>query len=411
MVALVDSVTEKEGATLPSTISYSDKTDPIKQRNSQYSDFFRAPQIIGTFLRNAFFLPLYKKEIDHDLELDQQLSIKIAHALKNSHAVDSKELHTIQQHFSIRDVAVQIEGPIPRTFTVRLFESKIPINDKKLRIILFSFNGNTEKQKDTQPRRWEPLSIRDLSEGPLHVLKALKACGIRVDSLVTSSLGNVTLDGLKYHSKALADQAIIPSTLVINRGLTSVKKVAYQLYPWPLSYLLYAAARWSTWDADPEQEILNFLKNEPVSERQKRKIVIIEALKDFYFSNKGGFDHNFHKKIAQLSISVFRASFYPFPFHVRSHHALSLNHLVCNLVTQVPINTTSLSLGMNEKMSSVIARDIFLSGAEEYHTCFYICGNDASLDKGAVREALPLLSAFIEEGDKMAQQNDRKQVA
>src|SRR5262249_31782670 len=153
----------------------------------------------------------------------------------------------------IRDIDVQIEGPIVRIFTVRLFESRMPIEGKKLRVILFSFNGNAERDGDvhSHQRTWNPLRIEEISRSPLDVLQALRASEIRIDSLVTTSLGNIALDGLKYFPSKLSAPDILPPTLIINRGLTSVKKVANQLYPFPLNYILYGAARLCGWNANP----------------------------------------------------------------------------------------------------------------------------------------------------------------
>lgn len=293
-----------------------------------------------------------------------------------------------------------IEGKTFRTFKVRLFESKMLIHEKKLRIILFSFNVNTEAlTKGGDLQRWNPLSIRDLSDGPLSVLRALKETGIKVDSLVTASLGNVTFDGFRHfpHSK---EASTIPSTIVINRGMTSTRKVAAQLYSKPLNYVLLAIAKWSRWDADPELGLLNVLK---MNGEVKREVVIIEALKDYYFAygDKGGFDFDLHEKIKQLGVAVFRASFFSYPFQIRSHHSLSLKHLKNNSATEVLANTIPLSFQSEEKMSSTIAREIFHKGEEEFHTCFYVAGNDATLDTGGIRDIMPLLTAFIEEGQKL----------
>ncbi len=393
---------------IPSSISYREEVDPIEQKVSRCAQFFRSPlQKIGAILRNAFFLPLYKKNISLEIKLNQQLARDVVQTLKTPKTVCSEELNLVRQCFSIRDVTLHLEGSTGlRVFTVRLFESKMPINGKKLRIILFSFNGNTEAVKGGATRRWEPLTLRALSENPLCILKAFHAFGIRVDSLAATSLGTVALEGLKYLSTKLADRAAIPTTLVVNRGLASVEKVAHQLYPFPLSYLLHAAAKFSGWDANPEHALLNFLEQGGEEEKQRRKVIIIEALNDCYFSGAGSFESNIHTRIEKLGIPVFRASFYPFPFQVRAHHALSLDHLVHNSATKVLSNTVPLSLGMYAKMSSILAKDIFYKGNGTEHTCFYICGRDDTLDVGAVREIIPLLSAFIETGQEMEQNNN-----
>ena len=155
---------------------------------------------------------------------------------------------------------------------------------------------------------------------------------------------------------------------------------------------------------------MSFLERNPQrSDGSPREVVIIEAQKDVYFSGKGAFEATIHEKIAQFGVSVFRSSFWPYPFHSRAHHALTLNHLENNSETKVLANTRSFFLlNPDEKMSSAIARNVFFKSDEEWHTCFCIGGADSTRDTGTVREVMPLLSAFIEEGESRAQGNQRQ---
>jgi hypothetical protein len=84
---------------------------------------------------------------------------------------------------------------------------------------------------------------------------------------------------------------------------------------------------------------------------------------------------------------------------------------VLNSVTEVHKNTIPLSIeeGNEEKLAAVLARDIFLSGPDEWHNCFYVGGNDATLDVGTAREVVPLLSEIIEEGERMGRRHDDAQ--
>ena len=354
---------------------------------------------VGTAIRNTFYLPWYKKPVPSCLEKDQQLAQKMMHLFNIMHMVSNPGLKIAKEFFFIRDIEVVVEGKMVRTFTVRLFESKMPVNEKKLRVVLFCFNGNTQKKEKWRATHhtWDPLTMKELSDGPLCVLRALKECGIKVDSLVTASLGNVTFDGLR-HFPVSKGASIIPPTIVINRGMTSVRKIANQIYSAPMSDVLYYVAKFWGWDANPEQGLLDFLKRE---NEAKREIVIIEAMKDYYFSDQGGFDTDYHNKIIALSAKVFRANFYPFPFQIRAHHSLSLDHLENNDHTKITANTIPFKFPENEKVSSMIAREIFHKGEGEFHTCFYVAGNDATLDIGAVRDVIPLLAAFVEEGQKL----------
>lgn len=357
-------------------------------------NYFSPLQTIGLFLRNALYLPWFSKKVDPDYILNQRLSQKIAESLMTSAIFPTNEYDPIKHAFFMRDIEITIEGPISQIFTIRLFESKEAIGGKKLRMILFSFNENEEGERGQIQRKWNPLTIQALSKSPILILKALKEVGISVDSLVTTSLGNVILQGLNQEE----DFKILPSTLIMNRGFTSTKKVSFQLFSFPLNYLLYGAALLTGWNADPEKELISFLIRESQSSQpfQERKVIILEARKDFYFSQQGRFDLDTHTKIAALGHKVFRGNFFTFPFQARAHHALSLDHLVNNSVTDT-LADSAITLSQEEKVSSAIARDVLLSGDGEYHTCFYICGNDGTLDIGTVRDAIPLLSAYIKE--------------
>ena len=380
-------------STFPASITSNgvDNTEPLSYVTSLCPS-------LGTALRDAFYLPWYKKPVASCLKLDQKLAQKAMQMLQTMHALSNPGLKLAAAHFSVRDMPVYIEGKTFLTFNLRLFESTTPISGRSLRVVLFSFNANTQATTiASRPRRWDPITMKELSDGPLSVLRALRENGIKVDSLVTASLGNVTFDGLK-HFPTTKEVSFIPSTIVVNRGMTSVRKIADRLYPVPANYFLYYLAKFCGWDANPEQELLNFLKRK---DGKKRVVIIIEAMMDYYFADKGRFDLDYHKKIIGLGAAVFRANFFPFPFQVRSHHSLSLEYLENNDVTEVVADTISLHFTEGDKMSSVIAREVFLKGKEKFHTCFYVAGNDATLDIGGIRDVVPLLAAFVEEGRKL----------
>lgn len=344
---------------------------------------------LGRKLRDWFYLPLNKK-VDQERQLNQRLAERISDVLKNQ-GFFSKKIESIKEYFNIKDVEVSLEDPyLVKTFKVRVFESKKTVRDKNLRIILFTFNGNTQSnvEKKSSERSWDPLSIEELSQTPLRVMQAFQKAGVCIDSLMTHSLGNVALDSMENISSES-----IPKTLVINRGFTSTKKVGNQICPFPLNYILYGMARLCGWTTDPESGLLKFLAKDDGS--FQRKIVIIEALKDFYLSEKGALDPFYHDKISKFGASVFRAKYWPYPFHSRSHHALSLNHLVNNSQTQVLANSPFFTVKENEKMSTSVARNIFLNDQDDCHTCFCIGGADSTIEVGTVREVIPLLSAFI----------------
>lgn len=353
---------------------------------------------LGRKLRNTFYMPLNNK-IDLDRKYDQIVAAEKSSILKSKENSDKKI--KLIDYFNIYDRDIEIpseDSKLIRTFKVRFFESinqtdeKI-FNDKNLRIILFTFNGNT--QSDFQKKSassWDPLTMDQLSHAPLHVIRELQKKGIEIDSLMTTSLGNIALDNI-------SSQDSVPSTIIINRGFTSSKKIANQLFFFPLNYVLYGVAKLCGWLADPEKGLLNFLK-EPLAEAKSRKIILIEVLKDFYFSDKGALDPNFYEKIVSFGASIFRAQFWPFFFHYRSHHALPLKYLKNNSLTKISTNSPFFSIKNNQRMSAAIVQNIFLKEQKNWHTCFCVGGADSTLDIGMLREVKPLLKDFIRSRDQ-----------
>lgn len=346
---------------------------------------------LGRKLRDNFYLPLNKK-VDEERQLNQSLAKKISNILKGLGFSHSKKIETIKQYFNIKDIEIP-DASLVSSFKVRIFESKLSVRDKNLRIILFTFNGNTQCEEGTKSvRSWDPLNMHQLSQSSLDVMQFFQQCGMRIDSLITHSLGNIVFDG-----GADIPVSCIPQTVIINRGFTSSKKVANQLCPFPLNYILYGAAKLCEWTADPEKGLLSFLRKDAGTQR---KVVLIEALKDSYLSGRGAPDADLHEKVAKLGASVFRAKFWPYPFQQRAHHAIALNHLVNNSKTQILANSDFFPMEEDEKMSSAIARNIFQKGRDDWHTCFCIGGADSTIEIGTVREVMPLLSAFIKTEEK-----------
>lgn len=410
-IEMPNPISRNNAVVLPSNLYSVDSADAKIQQISGSLSFFNGPiEALGIALRNAFYLPLYKKNIDIELQRDQTLAKEVWDKLQNPQARCSKELQEIKDHFSIRDINVHLQGSVVRIFTVRLFESKVPLEGKRLRVILFCFSGNTEytKEAKTKIRAWNPLTLGQLSQSPLAVMRVFQKCGIEFDSLITNSLGNVTLDEFKNLPSRTISADNIPSTLIINRGFTSTFKVASRLFTYVLSCILHKIAKLCGWDANPEEGLLYFLEKHPKGpDGSPRKIVLIEALEDHYFSGEGAPEADLHEKITRTGASIFRGKFWPFPFHVRSHHAIPVNHFKYNSVTQIEANSMSFSLDEEESISSAIARNVFFAGREEFHTSFCIGGADATLNSGTVRDVIPLLSAFIEKGIADAEMRDR----
>lgn len=381
---------------IPDSIRFVDYT-PVEQKAGWFWSVVSYPiQQIGLILRNALYLPYYSQanraEDKDELDLATEFASKVKDAAAPLHS--NKKIDAIRDNFSIRDVSVTIEqGPQLRKFTVRLFESKTEILGKTILFILFSFYGHEEATLGTI-KRWDPLTIRELSRAPLDILRALKSQDIEVDVLITQSLGNVTYDAINELSKE--DQKIIPRKLVINRGLASVLKVALKLYVFPLSLILYRLARLSGWNADPEQDLVDFLEKNPQSiNGTKREVVIIEAKNDHFFSGPGGLGHDLHEKLAKSGISTFRGGFCPSVYHSRARHAASISKLTRNSVTTIAVDDL-LNLQKEEKLSTALARYI-LSTEGDRCTCFYVGGNRVTLDVGTFNDISPLLIALINE--------------
>ena len=336
-------------------------------------------QRLGRFLRNSFYLPLYAKQIS-PMEVSAQ---KIAKEACEKLPEEDRRCFEVK----IKD------GDTTRTFPLRVFER--PLGDKTVRIVVFSLNDNREETNGSE-RKWNPATIQELSRAPLDVLQAIQQeDGVHVDSLMTVSLGNVMWEGAQEE-----DKLFIPPTIIVNRGFTSVKKIASQLYPFPLNYLLYALARLTGWNADPEQKLPVFCKD--------KKVIILETPYDYYFSGKGAFAPDFHVRLWQHAASVFRGSFCPFPFHPRAHHAVSLKELAWNCEAKVALDTLDFT-SKSGSVAATLANKVFLPEGEDVHTCFIVCGSTTTLDIGAILEAQPLLEA-VSVLNTQLQSDNRKDV-
>ncbi|HEY5235973.1 MAG TPA: hypothetical protein VIJ14_07335 [Rhabdochlamydiaceae bacterium] len=386
--------------TLPNQIEFIDRT-PVEQKVGWCWSIVLYPlQLIGVALRNALYLPLYslktREANKHELDLAREFAYKVKDTAVPIHS--TRKIDAIREHFSIRDVGVSIvQGNTKRTFWVRLFESKAAMLGKKIQFILFSFYHNEEKVPGHIDRKWEPLSMKELSKAPLDVLRALKASGVEVDAMLTQSLGNVAHEGLQYLSKE--DEEVIPKTLIINRGLASIWKVSQQLFSFPISWILYGAAKVSSWDADPERGLMDFLRRRPqCSDGTLREMVIIEAIKDHFYAGPGAFDPNFHQDIRDLGLRVFRGKFFPGTVHPRAHHAISMSKLTHNSAAEILGDEDVLNLEREQKLSSALARKIFAEKGDHY-TCFYVGGNGSTLDVGTWDVCL-FLGSLIKESQK-----------
>lgn len=365
-------------------LSYEWSDEPVEQEpNCCWRLLQPLLQKVGLVLRNTFYLPMFSRNPTPVYKAQLEL------------ATERIDKFRRESDFSIEDMTIEVQGKSgTRSFKIRKIEST-EVQGKKLRLFLFCFNGDHfETPKGGQTQKWNPLKIKELSECPILVLKALKAQGYEMNSLITTSLGNVVLDGLKYEE----DFSILPPTLIINRGLASIKETTNRLISFPMNYVLFGLAKLTGWNANPEQELIQFLRREKQNNSpslSERKIVILEARFDHYFSENAAFDPSTDGTLAALGCGVFRGSFFPRDHvHERAHHALPLRYFEKDKRTITKIDSIPLNIEEGTNIASVIAESVFMSGDEEFHNCFMIPGNDANENFGTSRDALNLLRAF-----------------
>jgi len=327
----------------------------------------------GITVRDVFYLPLFKDKI-HESHLHEQKAANKAFATW-------KDTSPISTHFEIYDITVKVPSDVTELFKVRVYQSKS--YEKPLLLLLFCFNDN-EEIVDGKTIPWNPKNMRALSMAPVKILKALHEQGIPVDSLLATSLGNVAISSFKR-----VDREIVPETLIINRGFTSVNKLTKNFYRFPKSQIIKTIAKWTKWDTNPERSLLVFMKNKEPDE--KRTVCIIEAEKDRFFSGRAKFDDDLHNKLQKLGVSTFRANFLPFSSPPRSHHSLPLNELERSSVIEETLDETAFP--MEATMADTIVKHVFSQGPNG-HTCLIVGGNEATFEKDHLRVILPLLNAF-----------------
>ncbi len=348
-------------------------------------------RIISVFLRDNFLFPLNRPDLNKACNLlHSEASEFVSRLTIASDNGRDDELKTVRKYFSISDSKIYVDSDnVSFVFNTRIVESKKPINGKSLRFVLFSFYGHKQitNNKETD---WKPLNVQDQALGPLLVMRALKKNGVKLDSIITNSMGNIIIS--EFDSLSIEDKDLIPGTLIINRGLTSIKKAIIKLYTFPMRQILDCAVRISGWAADPETALINFLNDSAHhSPLKSRKIILIEALRDHYFSNEGGFDPNFHRQLEATGAKVFRGQFYPACLNERAHHAAPLDYLTNNFVSKI-YGKEAMKIEDYESVSDSIARNIFLEGTAESHTNLYVGGNLETLDM-ATRGIYPLLAS------------------
>lgn len=238
-----------------------------------------------------------------------------------------------------------------------------------------------------------PCQLDELSGATLDVLRAFQQ-RISVDSMQVFSLGSLVIDGFKNITED--QQESVPKVLILNRCLPSIKKASTRLYPFPISNLLYRIVRVLGLDANPEQNLLNYFARfrQPPSSLEERKVVIIEAKYDRYFSGTGAFDSSLRSHLEMNGVKVAQGIFYDPLVEPTAHHAYRLD----GLIKSEDSSTKFLPIQENESLSSSLVRNVMSesSGEDGYHTCFIIGGNKDNLNSVTFLQAAPLLSDFVQ---------------
>jgi len=351
------------------------------------------------FFRDRFYLPLNQTTSDPFFIDSGRYSQQFVAMLKGENPnLDGTfpQLPELIKHFSIRDIPVELKvGDSVIVFQTRVIESKESIEGKKLRLILFSFADHKVKMGDgVHP--WDPMHIDELSGSILDILKAYQS-HTHIDSMFCFSLGSLFYDGLKHVKPEESD--FIPKVLGLNRGLASIKKVSEQLYPYPISSILYNSVYYLGLDANPERELLQFFQRMQFhgAPMNHREVVVIEARHDRYFSGAGKFDENFCSDLKDAGASVSHGNFFVPMVAEAAHHAIRLDWIVNN--QDAGTNTERfLPFPKNKTLAEGLAKNILMQTEKDgVHTCFLVGGNKDNLDSVTYLQAAPLLVAYLKE--------------
>ncbi len=342
---------------------------------------------LGEFLRDSFYLPSKKidptkasliQEVKNEHEFLTLTGQYLSHFTKmfkgDVDGVDNtfSEFNQFKKEFKVSDIPLDIQSNDKTYhFTVRFVESRdFATNPNGLRFILFSFYNHSQ-EKDGQITDWDPRSLEAVALAPIEVLRALKLNSIDVDSMLCFSLGALTLDAVHK-----TDDDILPSTVIIDRGLTSINKVSSAVLSWPLNKLVYNLAWGYGLDADPEKQFPAYL--EKLAEKAKdKKVVVIESKVDSYFSGDRSYDDDYFKRIEKTGASVFRGQFLAPIIHPRAQHAMRRDQMINN-----PNSGASLTSFIDSHDHETLADSLskLFNSNNKPHTCFMVGGNKDNLD-------------------------------
>ncbi|NGX47762.1 MAG: hypothetical protein K1000chlam3_01145 [Chlamydiae bacterium] len=209
---------------------------------------------------------------------------------------------------------------------------------------------------------WKPLNFKQTGQIVFPLLGELKKQGFSIDSMICHSMGSAILENLENR-----DPQEVPNTLILDRALPSVWKAGNILNP-VIRYLVYFLAYCSAWSGDPERSLTAFyrkLKTDDSNPISERKVIILEAENDYYFSGNGAFDKNLASNLSKLGASTFQGKFKinPLRTHPRAQHAATIDSF-CNM-TGKTIEQGKFSINPGENLASAIVRNIFLKNTKK----------------------------------------------
>ncbi len=373
-----------------------DNVNLLEQAEVQDRSKYSLVHFFHRTVRNAFLLPLSRQPQPPFIRESQEYAKQVLAGLKGELSPDNP-LSKISQFFTFSDHPITIpskHGGV--TFHTRIIESKHAVNGKKLRLILLSLNGN-EVVQGSRTLSWDPLHVNEISGGILEVLKAYQG-RFNVDSLMCFSLGGVTLDGLKKLSNEESNW--LPKTVIWNRVLPSMEKAVNQKFYFPLNLVFNQVIGLLGLDASPEKELTHFFSRIQSSgaPMKDRKVVVIHARHDTYFSGSNGPSPQFEQNLAQTGVST---SFQEFsaPFLKKeAHHAMPLNLLSKDFPHPYTLSLPKAKTGnLAEWLTEKVFKDV--PKTEAFHTSVIVGGSLDWLDSVTVLHALPLLSAYIQNAE------------
>ncbi len=361
--------------------------------------------ILGDTLRDVFYLPYSKLKLDAEIfnpNIKSDRDVLVATGKYFSHFKDMftgevsqadptfSQFDKFKDHFNVFDTTIKIKSDDAEYhFQIRVVESKDFDGDSNgVRFILFSFYDH-KQVKNGCKKDWDPKSLEAIGLAPVEILQALKENDTHIDSLVCFSLGALTLDAVKA-----VKEDVLPETIIIDRGLTSIKKVSSAVLSWPLHKIIYNLAWCYGLDADPETHFPQHLK--ALQEKaQNKKIVVIESTVDSYFSGNRGYSPSYIETLKKTGATVYHGKFFIPMMIQRAQHAWRRDHMLNNQLASAQTNDF-IESPVNGTLADSLS-ELFTS-KEGAHTSFLVGGNKDSLNS-LLYTLTPVLNSYIAKKD------------